>query len=146
MNVNKLRELIRTGEFLEQDFTNDTVRSQWTYDVENYIKISNIANQEIATSLSTMRFHGSHHFSKERFNSIMGFLRHLYNNSTSENKLIPKETQSVFIVHGHDDNLISDVKSSISELGLHPIVLREQQNKGLTIIEKLVRRHVNVYC
>lgn len=43
----------------------------------------------------------------------------------------------VFIVHGHDDALKTEVSLLISKQGLEPIVLHEQPNQGKTIIEKI---------
>ncbi|MCU4310315.1 MULTISPECIES: nucleotide-binding protein [Acinetobacter] len=48
----------------------------------------------------------------------------------------------VFIVHGHDDHLLSDVKTFLYSLGIEPLVLREQHDGSLTIIEKL-EKHIN---
>lgn len=45
-------------------------------------------------------------------------------------------TNSVFIVHGHDTPLANAVARYIQKLGLEEIILREQPNKGLTVIEK----------
>jgi len=45
----------------------------------------------------------------------------------------------VFIVHGHDDALINEVKAFLSSQFIEPIVLREQHDASLTIIEKLER-------
>ncbi len=45
----------------------------------------------------------------------------------------------VFIVHGHDDALINEVKAFLSAQRIEPIVLREQHDASLTIIEKLER-------
>lgn len=43
----------------------------------------------------------------------------------------------VFIVHGHDDALKTEVSLLISKQGLEPVVLHEQPNQGKTIIEKI---------
>lgn len=53
-----------------------------------------------------------------------------------EEKITPSK---VFIVHGHDDNLINEVKAFLSAQGIEPIILREQYDGSLTIIEKLER-------
>ena len=45
-------------------------------------------------------------------------------------------SNDIFIVHGHDELMISEVKMVLSKLELNPIVLREQPNQGATIIEK----------
>lgn len=52
------------------------------------------------------------------------------------------ELTKVFIVHGHDDHLLSDVKTFLYSLGIEPLVLREQHDGSLTIIEKL-EKHMN---
>ncbi len=46
-------------------------------------------------------------------------------------------TKKVFIVHGHDIAARESVTNLVHRLGLNPIVLNEQADKGLTIIEKL---------
>lgn len=58
--------------------------------------------------------------------------------STNDNTELTK----VFIVHGHDDHLLSDVKTFLYCLGIEPLVLREQHDGSLTIIEKL-EKHIN---
>lgn len=45
----------------------------------------------------------------------------------------------VFIVHGHDDSLVNEVKSFLLSQSIDPVVLREQHDAGITIIEKLER-------
>lgn len=42
----------------------------------------------------------------------------------------------VFIVHGHEHGVKEEVARFIEKLGLEPIILHEQPNKGRTIIEK----------
>lgn len=46
------------------------------------------------------------------------------------------DKKKVFIVHGRDEDSLEEIKNFIKELGLTPIILKEQINKGLTIIEK----------
>lgn len=53
------------------------------------------------------------------------------------------DIKSVFIVHGHDDAAINEVKVFLITLGLHPIILREQASGGKTIIEK-IEEYTNV--
>jgi len=45
-------------------------------------------------------------------------------------------SRSVFVVHGHDDGMKEAVARYLSKLGLDPVILHEQPNKGRTIIEK----------
>jgi predicted nucleotide-binding protein len=60
--------------------------------------------------------------------------------STSSAKTISKSsmptTKKVFIVHGHDDAMKEAVARTLTDLGLEPVILHEQPNKGRTIIEK----------
>lgn len=44
---------------------------------------------------------------------------------------------AIFIVHGHDDALKSEVARTIEKLGFEAVILHEQANRGKTIIEKL---------
>ncbi len=53
------------------------------------------------------------------------------------------QTKTVFIVHGHDEELKNAVKQFLTRLGLRPIILHEQANRGRTIIEKFID-HSNV--
>lgn len=46
---------------------------------------------------------------------------------------------NVFVVHGHDNELKEQVARLVSDLGLTPIILHEQENMGQTLIEKLER-------
>ncbi len=39
IDINRLRELIRTGEFLESNLNDEKVRNQWLFDVEDYITL-----------------------------------------------------------------------------------------------------------
>ena len=47
--------------------------------------------------------------------------------------------KKVFIVHGHDSLVKTDVARTVEKLGLDAIVLHEQPNEGKTIIEKFER-------
>ena len=46
------------------------------------------------------------------------------------------KTKKVFIVHGHDNEMKLAVARLLENLGLEPIILSEQADKGRTIIEK----------
>ncbi|MEO5356692.1 MAG: nucleotide-binding protein [Nitrospirae bacterium YQR-1] len=51
-----------------------------------------------------------------------------------ENK--KKQGNMIFIVHGHNEANKYELKSFLSELGLNSIILHEQDDRGLTIVEK----------
>jgi predicted nucleotide-binding protein len=48
----------------------------------------------------------------------------------------PEISRRVFIVHGHDDGTLEGVARFLERLGFEPVILREQANKGRTIITK----------
>jgi predicted nucleotide-binding protein len=53
--------------------------------------------------------------------------------------------RKVFVVHGHDHGTKETVARYISKLGLEPIILHEQPDKGRTIIEKF-EDYADVSC
>jgi len=48
-------------------------------------------------------------------------------------------SNKIFIVHGHNDTMKLTVARVVTQLGLEPVILHEQSNKGQTIIEKFER-------
>lgn len=50
----------------------------------------------------------------------------------------PTDFGRVFIVHGHDEASRETVARFIVSIGLEPVILHEQANRGMTIIEKLI--------
>ncbi len=44
--------------------------------------------------------------------------------------------RNVFIVHGHDEAKKWELKNFLAKLGLEPLILHEQDDRGMTIIEK----------
>jgi hypothetical protein len=48
---------------------------------------------------------------------------------------LPK-SNSVFLVHGHDEGTKHAVARFLEKLGLQPVILQEQINRGMTVIEK----------
>ncbi|MEN9572204.1 MAG: hypothetical protein RL514_59 [Verrucomicrobiota bacterium] len=50
----------------------------------------------------------------------------------------PENSKRVFIVHGHNDSLKLAAARLVEKLGLVPVILHEQPNKGRTIIEKFL--------
>lgn len=58
---------------------------------------------------------------------------------SDEKILFKKETplsKKIFIVHGRDDGTKNTVSSFLKTLGLNPIILHDEPNRGQTIIEK----------
>lgn len=55
---------------------------------------------------------------------------------TEKKQSSPISKTKIFIVHGHDDALKNEVQLLLTRLGLEPIVLHEQINRGQNIIDK----------
>jgi predicted nucleotide-binding protein len=55
--------------------------------------------------------------------------------SQSETAQLPKQN-SVFLVHGHDEGAKHGVARFLEQLGVQPVILQEQINRGMTVIEK----------
>ncbi len=58
-----------------------------------------------------------------------------YSKQSSQGVTLDPAT-SIFIVHGHDEEMKQHVARVLSQLDLSPIILHEQPNQGGTIIEK----------
>lgn len=69
-----------------------------------------------------------------------------YINKNSDKKIIEQRDQSnqIFIVHGHDEEMKLAVARTLEKLGLEPIILHEQLNQGRTTIEKFESYSENV--
>jgi predicted nucleotide-binding protein len=50
---------------------------------------------------------------------------------------LPGIPKTVFLVHGHDEGAREAVARFIAKIGLEPIILHEQPNRGQTVIEKV---------
>ncbi|MBO6261709.1 MAG: nucleotide-binding protein [Bacilli bacterium] len=48
-----------------------------------------------------------------------------------------ENNKDVFVVHGHDESMMRNVKAFIESIGYNPIILKEKPNQGKTIIEKI---------
>jgi predicted nucleotide-binding protein len=48
----------------------------------------------------------------------------------------PPKSKKVFVVHGHDPNLLKTVELFLENQGLKPIILKDQPSSGMTMIEK----------
>ena len=50
---------------------------------------------------------------------------------------VTSDSDRVFIVHGHDEGPREMVARFITNIGLEPVILHEQENRGMTVPEKL---------
>ena len=54
---------------------------------------------------------------------------------TAQPSVLPSSNQ-VFVIHGSDHGIKSEIARFLENLGLEPVILHEQADQGLTIIEK----------
>jgi predicted nucleotide-binding protein len=64
----------------------------------------------------------------------------------SDNNKKALDTNSIFIVHGHDEQAKESSARFIEKLGLNAVILHEQANEGKTIIEKLEKHTDAAYA
>lgn len=62
--------------------------------------------------------------------------KHIKKRGKQSEKKVSGSGKKVFIVHGHDHALKSDLEVFCRDLGLDPIVLHRKADEGLTVIEK----------
>lgn len=65
------------------------------------------------------------------------------NPEIEENRAEKVKGDTVFIIHGHDNELKTEVQLLLTRAGVNNIVLHEQADKGRTIIDKLVEESSN---
>jgi predicted nucleotide-binding protein len=82
-------------------------------------------------------------FQRDFFDLLVRAMEEIYNAQTSSSETDPDEartmSKNVFVVHGHDVVAKLLVQNFLHRLGLTPIVLHEQENRGSVLIEKLER-------
>jgi predicted nucleotide-binding protein len=87
---------------------------------------------------------------EERFDQIEGllndFLIEAGADQIAHNKENSKEDKSknIFIVHGHDELAVFHLEKIIRDFDLNPIILKDQANKGRTLIQKFEEEAKNI--
>lgn len=74
-------------------------------------------------------------FTQNITNDLLGKCSNPY--KREENSDTIPVNDKVFIVHGHDEAIKYEVSNFLRRIGLEPIILHEQANRGQTIIEKI---------
>lgn len=143
MNVD---EIIKEGvEFAQKRKTSKDYRecyAKWKMQCLSYldeIKANRIIVSNFQVAFGNFEFH--HYEDRARIDDIIGYLKGLSQEETPRTKKKQiknneNNNKSVFIVHGHNKALRTEVKTVLLELGLKPIILSEQANGGKTVIEK----------
>jgi predicted nucleotide-binding protein len=113
-------------EFYNMYLVVDVIDGQF---IENKNKVKDLFNKELQTAILYLKNYESD------------------DNSDSEEKQNVKtnktNNENVFIVHGRNDGVKAEVANFLLKLGIKPIVLHEQTNRGQTIIEKF-EKHSDV--
>ncbi|MEJ6348739.1 nucleotide-binding protein [Holzapfeliella sp. He02] len=114
----------------------------------HYNNINNLRKMLIDAQKNKVKFNNKYSESKQKsthYNDINDLKKISINNQKSKvgisNKYIEGKEKSlsreIFLVHGHDNDLKSEVARFLEKLSLKPIILHEQANAGQTIIEKI---------
>ena len=126
---------------LDQYFTTDHFRK--VYDQAPGFAIMTFVDEEprpLSERLSNVR--DSIQYEVERLESIVDVLDMTPEDSVaSQNRELDRREgvrpQSVFLVHGHNGQLLAEVEAYLRKLKLGPIILKDEPNRGQTIIEKI---------
>ena len=86
-----------------------------------------------------------HDFNKQFLDYFKEVLNEIItaNPEIEDNKVEKIKGNTVFIIHGHDDGLKTEIQLLLTRAGVNNIVLHEQPDKGRTIIDKLVEESSN---
>lgn len=123
---------------------------EWKIRVKNIIETSMAENSAAVSLVHRASFTKTQGYPLKNFDEAKSkFITALENTKSAltedvYGELVHKESENsspalsnkVFIVHGHDTQLKNDVERFIHEIGLEPIVLHRQADKGNTVIEK----------
>jgi predicted nucleotide-binding protein len=113
---------------------------------ENHRNLENFDLLEGFTDNMWPRYRWSIHYAEtlqHKIAAINGYLEELKTEilirqcgSSAGANIEHEPSRKVFIVHGHDSELKHATARLVTNLGLEPVILHEQANKGRTIIEK----------
>lgn len=144
IQVNRIRELAHSQcDYIPLDFV--------LYDVDEFVRwkqklkceLMAIPNSDsyIADTLELVnaRYDGLN--DKRYFMELTGALEAIRDNIdryyTEINSGVEPSGSKVFIVHGHDEETRDKVELLLLHIGLEPVILCNQPDRGLTIIEKI---------
>jgi CAP12/Pycsar effector protein, TIR domain len=133
-------------------FGDDTARDALIKRTQMYLRRIVGDESEYVRDVGRIRFHpmyapadesakrSSWIFASGRLRNLLNTVREEFELFGSGNRGGTQATSgnatSVFIVHGHDEELKQSIARYVEKLGLDAIILHEKPNKGRTIIEK----------
>lgn len=119
--------------------------------VKDFTRIKYISIESIAARMNSASHHGDSHgdyvrglaLASARLESMIDEIERFWEDdpllpqsqATPNTGVTPSQTK-VFIIHGRDDGTKETVARFIEKLGLEPIILHEQANRGRSIIDK----------
>lgn len=114
---------------LERMFSTGAIRDEYTGSVSAFVFGTKGFADRVAELRSDIKD------DVRKLESIEQRLR-LYESHAPLDMSSPTRTNRVFIVHGHDETTKAVLARMLERIGLEPIILHEQPNRGRTIIEK----------
>ena len=153
----RIEDLIEEGEFLGTTMTKSPVPNnvmgigRWYYDFPDSVGYWSWTNKCIIFLRQNGYTEESKEFKKYADEKHSWHLKHTFEQMMSilkavkemslENKVYSNanrvfDEKKVFIVHGHNDKIKQSVARTLEKIGLVPIILAEQPDKGRTVIEK----------
>jgi hypothetical protein len=111
-----------------------------------FLVVCKLADQDFAFQFSHIYFAGGSSkiiagFQGMTRQLIIPFVRdyraYVSQHGKIEPKLVKPNSKRIFIVHGHDGEARETVARFITTIGLEPVILHEQANRGRTVIEKV---------
>lgn len=161
--INQIQSLIEEGEKFtfqnfcypheESDVYGGEDRPEWlawktrSYNLVTKISVPDSPAMKLAKTSIDIRTEGNYPTDFNRLKEIMIKALELAGQNIKEDSFGELKTQAmkaslvtssnkVFVVHGHDHELKTEVESFLSEIGLEPIILHKKPDEGQTIIEK----------
>lgn len=113
------------------DKANIVAFADWLYQIKKFAQKYN--HSELIALVNSAEFFVS---SELRRNEYKAKILPRLNDVRGDSNYM-RDHPAIFIVHGHDNALKSEVARVIERLGFEAVILHEQANKGKTIIEKL---------
>jgi predicted nucleotide-binding protein len=166
--MTKMKEFIERAEKLYDSGVNEPEFKAWKDDVVRFLKKMYGLDSHEATAFDQIeyynfyltvdvdngRWHGNKSKEKDVFQkglkTAILYLKNYESDKGIDNEeRIQKNTnetvnnEHIFIVHGRNDGVKAQVANFLLKLGIKPIILHEQMNKGKTIIEKF-EKHSDV--
>ena len=123
-------------------FSNTQTFIAWAEDLKLFLSTCTIKEssqvKEVINLVNSFKGYGE----KTKIEQLQAKLIALEKNYTrieimEKKDMLPNNGKRVFVVHGHDEGKLLQVKDFIRDLQLEPIILKEQASSGMTIIEKI---------